>query len=99
VWEYFYTCRFRGRLAGAVNGKRDFCLEKLVIESSTELVLEQKSVSQGWFTSPWFHDDPAKGELITIKGRLKSGSSQNSAPFPSAIIIFRPPACDEKIAA
>ncbi len=27
-----------------------------------------------------------------IKGRLKFGNSENSAPFPSVIVIFRPPA-------
>lgn len=30
-------------------------------------------------------------EVRFIKGRLKFGGSRNSAPFPSAIVIFRPP--------
>ena len=30
-------------------------------------------------------------EIRFIKGRLKFGSQKNSAPFPSAIIIFSPP--------
>ena len=47
----------------------------------------------------WFHDYAVKGEVIVIKGRLKFGDSQNSALFPSAIVIFRPPNDDEKIAA
>ena len=47
----------------------------------------------------WFHDYAVKGEVIAIKGRLKFGDSQNSAPFPSAIVIFRPPSDVEKIAA
>jgi phage N-6-adenine-methyltransferase len=47
----------------------------------------------------WFHDcvwDASKGrtrpgvELRFIKGRLKFGGCDNSAPFPSAVIIFRP---------
>jgi site-specific DNA-methyltransferase (adenine-specific) len=29
-------------------------------------------------------------EIRLIKGRLKFGDSRNSAPFPSAIIIFKP---------
>lgn len=38
----------------------------------------------------WWHDyiiDNA--EVRFIKGRLKFGNSKNSAPFPSAIVIFR----------
>lgn len=37
----------------------------------------------------WFHDFAMKGEIRFIKGRLKFGGSKNSAPFPSAVIIFR----------
>lgn len=40
----------------------------------------------------WFHDYCARGEIRFIKGRLKFGGSKNSAPFPSALVIFRPPA-------
>ena len=37
----------------------------------------------------WFQDYCFKyGEVIFIKGRLKFGGSKNSAPFPSAIVIF-----------
>lgn len=31
-------------------------------------------------------------EVRFVKGRLKFGSSANSAPFPSVVVIFRPPA-------
>lgn len=37
----------------------------------------------------WWHDYCMKGEIRFIKGRLKFGCSKNSAPFPSAIVIFR----------
>lgn len=30
-------------------------------------------------------------EIRFVKGRLKFGDSQNSAPFPSVVVIFRPP--------
>jgi phage N-6-adenine-methyltransferase len=30
------------------------------------------------------------GEIRFVKGRLKFGESKNSAPFPSAIIVFKP---------
>ena len=37
----------------------------------------------------WWHDYAMKGEITFIKGRLKFGSSVNSAPFPSAVVVFR----------
>lgn len=37
----------------------------------------------------WWHDYAIKGEIRFIKGRLKFGDSKNSAPFPSALVIFR----------
>lgn len=36
----------------------------------------------------WWHDYCMKGEIRFIKGRLKFGDSKNSAPFPSAIVVF-----------
>jgi site-specific DNA-methyltransferase (adenine-specific) len=30
-----------------------------------------------------------QGEIRFIKGRLKFGGHKNSAPFPSAIVVFR----------
>lgn len=38
----------------------------------------------------WWHDYAMHGEIRLIKGRLKFGGGKNSAPFPSAIIVFRP---------
>ena len=38
----------------------------------------------------WWHDFSMKGEIRFIRGRLKFGGHKNSAPFPSAIVIFRP---------
>jgi phage N-6-adenine-methyltransferase len=38
----------------------------------------------------WFHDYAMKGEVRFIKGRLKFGQAKSSAPFPSALVIFRP---------
>jgi len=38
----------------------------------------------------WWHDYVMKADEIRfIKGRLKFGTSKNSAPFPSCIVIFR----------
>lgn len=38
----------------------------------------------------WWHDWAARGSVEFIRGRLKFGGSPNSAPFPSALVVFRP---------
>lgn len=38
----------------------------------------------------WWHRYAMKGEIRLLKGRLKFGEATNSAPFPSAVIVFRP---------
>jgi site-specific DNA-methyltransferase (adenine-specific) len=38
----------------------------------------------------WWHEYAMKSEIRFIKGRLKFGDAENSAPFPSAIVVFRP---------
>ena len=40
----------------------------------------------------WWHGYCMKGEIRLVKGRLKFGDSTNSAPFPSAVVIFGPEA-------
>lgn len=47
----------------------------------------------------WFHKYAMKGEIRILKGRIKFDGHTNSAPFPSAMVIFRPPADDEKLVA
>ena len=37
----------------------------------------------------WWHDYCIKGDIEFIRGRLKVGGSKNSAPFPSAVIVFK----------
>ena len=39
----------------------------------------------------WWHKYAMRGEIRFLRGRLKFGNSKNSAPFPSAVVIFRPP--------
>ena len=36
----------------------------------------------------WWHDYAMEGEIELIRGRLKFGNSKNSAPFPSAVVVF-----------
>jgi phage N-6-adenine-methyltransferase len=38
----------------------------------------------------WWHDFCAKGEVYFVKGRLKFSDNKNSAPFLSAVVVFRP---------
>jgi len=39
----------------------------------------------------WWHDYAMNAsEIKFIKGRLKFGDAKNSAPFPSAVVVFRP---------
>lgn len=46
--------------------------------------------------SNWWHDYAMKGEIRFIRGRLRFGEDERrfggsgSAPFPSAILVFRP---------
>ena len=42
----------------------------------------------------YWHEFCIKGEIFYIKGRLKFGCATNSAPFPSAIVVFRPKISD-----
>lgn len=37
----------------------------------------------------WWHDYCMNGEIRFVRGRLKFGGSRNSAPFPSAVVIFK----------
>lgn len=36
----------------------------------------------------WWHRFARQGQIIFLKGRLRFGGCRNSAPFPSAIVIF-----------
>ena len=46
----------------------------------------------------WWYDYAMKAnEIRFIKGRLKFGNSKNSAPFPSAIIVFEKTHKDLKV--
>ena len=38
----------------------------------------------------WWHDYAIKGEVRFLRGRLKFSGHKNSAPFPSAVVIFKP---------
>ena len=42
----------------------------------------------------WWHDYCVRGEIYFVKGRLKFGGQANAAPFPSAVVVFRPNVAD-----
>lgn len=37
----------------------------------------------------WWHNYAMRGEIEFLRGRLKFGGAKNSAPFPSAVVVFR----------
>lgn len=37
----------------------------------------------------WWHDFVIKGDITFIRGRLEFGGYKKSAPFPSAIVVFK----------
>lgn len=43
----------------------------------------------------WWHDYCMKGEIRFIRGRLKFGGAKWNAPFPCAVVIFRPGAAEQ----
>jgi phage N-6-adenine-methyltransferase len=44
----------------------------------------------------WWHDYCIKGQIEFIRGRLKFGNATNSAPFPSAVVVFNGSKTKEK---
>ena len=40
----------------------------------------------------WWHDYVMRGEVRLCRGRLRFGEAKSGAPFPSAVVVFRPAA-------
>lgn len=38
----------------------------------------------------WWHEHCLKGEIYFVPGRLKFGAAKHNAPFPCAVVVFRP---------
>lgn len=38
----------------------------------------------------WWHDYCVHGEIRFVRGRLRFGGVKDNAPFPNAVVIFRP---------
>lgn len=56
------------------------------IEGAAELVV---CLIPARTDTAWWHDHVRHGSVWFLRGRLKFGSAANSAPFPSAIVLFR----------
>ena len=77
--------RCREFIAKAAEEAKKGCTVVCLIPSRTD--------TRMWHQYVWDAEQhkPRPGvEVRFIKGRLKFGNSENSAPFPSAIVIFRP---------
>jgi hypothetical protein len=60
---------------------------------STVVCLVPSRTDTRWWDHVWDRDSHRPWpnvEVRFLKGRLKFGNSQNSAPFPSVVIVFRP---------
>jgi phage N-6-adenine-methyltransferase len=55
-------------------------------QTTAELVVCLVPVSTD---AEWWHEYATRGEVRFLRGRLKFGGSRNTAPFPSALVIFR----------
>lgn len=61
--------------------------------ATTVMLIPSRTDTRAWHKFIWDEEkhQPRDGVQIRfVKGRLKFGESKNSAPFPSAIVIFRP---------
>lgn len=77
--------RCREFIAKAAEEAQKGCTVVALVPSRTD--------TRWWFDHVWdgdTHQPRAGVEVRFIKGRLKFGNSDNSAPFPSVVIVFRP---------
>lgn len=67
--------------------KKSFDESKLLKELDDVIVLLIPARTD----TTWWHDYVAKAaQIYFLKGRVKFGDAKNSAPFPSAVVVFRP---------
>lgn len=61
-------------------------MEKAYLESKNATVV---CLVPARTDTKWWHEYAIHGDIRFLRGRLKFGNGKNSAPFPSAIVIFR----------
>ena len=55
-------------------------------------LVPSRTDTRWWHEYVWSGSQPKPGvEVRFVKGRLKFGEGKNGAPFPSVVVIFRPP--------
>ena len=57
-------------------------LEAIHYDATVVMLIPARTDTIGW------HNWVSKGDVTFLKGRLKFSNSKNSAPFPSAIVVF-----------
>lgn len=81
-------CVFRGHHTDVyVPGISDFMRKAYLssLEGATVVCLVPSRTD-----TAWWHEYAMKGRVTFIRGRLKFGAAKNSAPFPSALVVFNP---------
>jgi site-specific DNA-methyltransferase (adenine-specific) len=98
--EKYYTKEDNGLLK-SWDGEKVFCnppygreinkwVEKCFTEVKAGSCLLAVMLIPARTDTQWFHKYIyQKAEVRFLKGRLKFGDSQNSAPFPSMVVVFR----------
>jgi len=61
------------------------CYEESLKLDTTVVLLVPSRTDTAWWHDYIMH----AAEIIFIRGRLKFGDSKNSAPFPSALVVFK----------
>ncbi|HEX5591996.1 MAG TPA: DNA N-6-adenine-methyltransferase [Solirubrobacterales bacterium] len=70
---------------GVVIGKWVAKARESAVQGATVVCLVPARVD-----TAWFQENCPFGEIRFLRGRVKFGGSENSAPFPSAIVVFGP---------
>ena len=68
-----------GREIGAIMRK---AYEELLLGTTVVCLIPART------DTAWWHRYAKRGQIVFLRGRLKFGGASNSAPFPSAIVIF-----------
>lgn len=82
--DWFGVCWLNPPYGRKINKWLKKAYESTVINNATVVCLVPARTD-----TKWWHDYCAKGEVYFIKGRLKFGDAKDSAPFPSALVVFR----------
>ncbi len=69
-------------------GKKEPMNCRYVVRNQADRATESSDVQETALT-PWKADPKPEGEVLFIRGRLKFGEAANSAPFPSALVVFQ----------